>query len=153
MSPWGTGREKVEELVEAGRIARLHGADAGRDGLMHRARQQLSSAGALVESDPATAYVIAYDAAKHAAMALLSEQNLRPTAEGGHLAMEVVLTAQFGGVFAGFGRLRRRRNELDYPSGDEDFADSAEARRAITAATEIVEHSERILEQGILTVF
>lgn len=153
MSPWDSGRARVEGLIEQKWIARLNGADAGREGLMQRAQQQLASATTLLQADPATAYVIAYDAAKHAAMAVLSEQNLRPTAGGGHVAMEQVLAAQFGGVFVGFGRLRRRRNELDYPSGDEDFADSFEAQRAITTATEIVNHAERILVQGILTIF
>jgi hypothetical protein len=153
MSPWATGRAEVADLIAEGRIARLTGADAGREGLMHRAQQQLTSATTLAETDPATAYVIAYDAAKHAAMAILSEQNLRPTAIGGHLALEKVLAAQFGGLLDGFGRLRRRRNELDYPSGDEDFADTAEATRAIASAAEIVEHAETILDRGILTVF
>lgn len=153
MSPWNTGQAKVENLIEEKRIVRLNGANAGREGLMQRAQQQLASATTLLHTDPATAYVIAYDAAKHAAMAVLSEQNLRPTALGGHVAMEQLLAAQFGGVFVGFGRLRRRRNELDYPSGDEDVADSTEAQKAITAAAEIVKHAERILDQGVLTIF
>ncbi|MGL5929792.1 MAG: HEPN domain-containing protein [Dermatophilaceae bacterium] len=153
MSPWSPGRATVEDLISARKITRLAGADAGRDGLMERARQQLLSATALIESDPATAYVVAYDAAKHAAMALLAEQNLRPTHDGGHLAMEQVLTAQFHGVFSGFSRLRRRRNELDYPSSAEDFADTGEARRAIEAATTIVDNALELLERGVLTTF
>ncbi len=59
-----------------------------------------------------TAYVVAYDAARHAAVALLAEQNLRVTAEGGHLAVDQALNAQFGGVFSSFSRLRRRRKRL-----------------------------------------
>jgi hypothetical protein len=86
-------------------------------------------------------------------MALLAEQNLRPTHEGGHLAMERVLTAQFQGVFSGFGRLRRRRNELDYPTSAEDFADDVEARRAVQDATTIVDSAAQILDRGILTTF
>jgi uncharacterized protein (UPF0332 family) len=153
MSPWSTGRAAVEELVAAGKLSRLTGADAGRPGLMRRAHQQLASAAALAKSDPATAYVIAYDAAKHAALALLAEQDLRPTTDGGHVAMEKALTAQFQGVFSGFGRLRRRRHELDYPSGDDDIADTAEAMKAIAAATSMVADADQILSQGLSTVF
>ena len=50
-------------------------------------------------------------------------------------------------------QLRRRRNELDYPVGPEDFADNAEAAAAISTATEIVDNAEQILEQGVLTRF
>lgn len=143
----------IEDLIATGKLNRLRGADTGVKGLMARARQQLRSSRALLQDDPATAYVVAYDAAKHAAMALLAEQNLRPTAEGGHVALEKALTAQFKGVFDRFGRLRRRRNELDYPTGPEDFADTTEADQALDAAAAIVEDAGRILQQGVLTTF
>lgn len=153
MSPWSAGASTIEDLITARKVTRLRGADTGVPGLMERARQQLVSSRSLLDSDPATAYVVAYDAVKHAAMALLAEQDLRPTAEGGHVALEHALTAQFKGVFDGFGRMRRRRNELDYPAGPEDFADSAEATRALTTADTIVNDAQRILDQGVLTVF
>ena len=86
-------------------------------------------------------------------MAILAEQDLRATGDGGHQALEKVLTAQFQGVFAAFGRLRRRRNELDYPADDEDVAYAVEARKAITLATEIVDAAAELLDRGILTVF
>lgn len=153
MSPWAVGASTVDELIAAGKLSRLRGAETGVSGLMERAQQQLVSAKALIHSDPATAYVVAYDAAKHAGMALLAEQDLRPTAEGGHVAIEKALTSQFKGVFDGFGRLRRRRNELDYPMGPEDFADSAEADKALTATTGMVADAQRILDQGVLTIY
>lgn len=120
---------------------------------MGRARQQLSSAEALLHTDPATAYIVAYDAAKHAGMALLAEQELRPTAAGGHLAVEKALTAQFKGVFDNYGRLRRRRNELDYPTGPEDFANSIEAEKALRSATGVVEAAQQILDRAVLTSY
>jgi hypothetical protein len=120
---------------------------------MDRARQQLISARSLSDSDPSTAYVVAYDAAKHAGMALLAEQNLRPTAVGGHLAIERALRAQFQGVFASFSTLRRRRHELDYPSGPEDLAAVEETQKANTDAAAIVDAAQQILDQGVLTVF
>lgn len=153
LASWPVGQQDVEALIDSGDVTRLTGADAGRPRLMERARQQLESASKLTDSDPVTAYVVAYDAAKHAAMALLAEQDLRATGDGGHHALEKVLVAQFQGVFAAFSRLRRRRNELDYPAGDEDVADSTEAARAITLATEIVEAAAELLSRGVLTVF
>lgn len=127
MSPWSTGKDKIEDFIAARKLTRLVGADAGVAGHMSRARQQLKSATLLLEQDPVTAYVVTYDAARHAAVALLAEQDLRVTAEGGHLAVEQAISVQFGGVFSSFTRLRRRRNELDDPVGPEDFADNAEA--------------------------
>lgn len=141
MSPWSTGKDRIEDLLAAKKLTRLVGADAGVAGHMSRARQQLQSAALLLGQDPVTAYVVAYDAARHAAVALLAEQDLRVTAEGGHLAVEQALIAQFGGVFASFRRLRRRRNELDYPVGPEDFADGDEAAAAIVTSTEIVDNA------------
>jgi len=117
VNAWQTGSSQIDTLIEEGKLTRLQGADAGVAGLIARARQQLASANSLVETDPATAYVVAYDAAKHAAMAVLAEQNLRATADGGHVAIEKALVAQFQGVFDGFGRLRRRRNELGLDRG------------------------------------
>jgi uncharacterized protein (UPF0332 family) len=153
MSPWSAGANVVEELIATGKMSRLRGAGSGVEGLMARAGQQLQSSRTLLQSEPATAYVVSYDAAKHAAMALLAAQDLRPTAEGGHVALEKALTAQFKGVFAGFGRLRRRRNELDYPTGPEDFTDATEATRALNTAAAIVDDAKRVLEQGVLTTF
>lgn len=153
MSPWSTGKDRIEELIAAKKLTPLVGADAGVAGHMSRARQQLKSATLLLEQDPVTAYVVAYDDARHAAVAILAEQDLRVTAAGGHVAVEQAINAQFGGVFSTFSRLRRRRNELDYPVGPEDFADNAEAAAAISTATEIVDNAERILEQGVLTRF
>ncbi len=120
---------------------------------MDRARQQLTTARAVVSDDPGTAYVVAYDAAKHAGMALLAEQDLRPTPLGGHVAIERALTAQFKGVFQRFGSLRKRRNELDYPTGPEDFTDPAEAVRALEVVAEIVESAQKLLDAGALTLY
>jgi len=120
---------------------------------MDRARQQLTTARGVVSHDPGTAYVVAYDAAKHAGMALLAEQDLRPTPLGGHVAIERALVAQFQGVFQRFGSPRRRRNELDYPTGPEDFTDAVEAGRALDVAAEIVESAQKVLDSCALTIY
>lgn len=150
MSPWPKGSDKIDQLIEDKVLHRLRGADVGTSALMERAHQLLDSAKDLLQKDPVTAYTVAYDAAKHAASALLAEQNLRST---DHVTIEQALQAQFGGVFSKYGYLRRRRNELDYPVSGEDFADVTETERAIKDVSEIVESAAEILEQGMLTVY
>ena len=48
MSPWTTGRDEVEELIESGALQRVKGADQNTQALMVRADEQLVSAGLLV---------------------------------------------------------------------------------------------------------
>lgn len=97
MNPWVPGASEIDHLIAQREIDRLRNAHTGVAGLMARARQQLSSAGALLESDPVTAYVIAYDAAKHSGITLLAAQDLRPTRTGGHLAVEKALVRSVQG--------------------------------------------------------
>lgn len=153
MSPWIPGRDDVQAMIDEGRLTRLQGADAGVPALIGRADQELATATGLLVDDPQTAYIVGYDAAKHAAMALLAEQNLRTTAVRSHETLEHVLSAQFGGVFSEFGRLRRRRNELDYPASADDFTNQDEATKALGRAKDIVQSARRLLEEGVLTVF
>lgn len=103
----------------------------GTRALLERAHQLLGSAKTLLQTDPVTAYTVAYNGAKHAAAAVLAERNLRAN---DHVTIERALVAQFGGVFSKYDYLRRRRNELEYPISGEDFADSAETEKAITDA-------------------
>jgi len=150
---WETGQEIVDQMISTEHVRRLNGADAGVPGLMERANSMLKSAEKLIPTDPVTAYMVAYDAAKHAAMALLAEQNLRAVGPHPHKSMEDVLKAQFGGTFNSFSRLRRRRNELDYPSPEEEFSGDKEATDAHATASQIVSDAQKLLDRGVLTTF
>lgn len=150
MSPWSRGSDKIDQLLEKGDLNRFTGANVGVEALMRRAHQMLATAKSVVDEDPVTAYTVAYDAAKHAASAVLAEQNLRAT---DHVTIERALEAQFAGVFSKYGYLRRRRNELDYPVSGEDFADTAEAEKAIKDVNEIIVDAAKIIKQGILTIY
>ncbi len=119
MSPWAHGAHEIDTLLGAETLRRVTKADVGTTAVMQRAGQLLNSAENLLDTDPVTAYLVGYDGAKHAGAALLADQNLR--------AIERVLAAQFGPPFSRFRNLRRRRNELDYPSSADDFADQTEA--------------------------
>ena len=83
---------------------------------LQKASRTLETAGDIADQDPDSAYVLVYDAARYAGTAILAHRGLRPTTSGGHYALEVALRAQFGDGFRPFGAVRRRRNELEYPS-------------------------------------
>jgi HEPN domain-containing protein len=134
---WTRGRATVDQLLAEGRLEPVTGAAA--DGAMW-----LVSAGALLESakreserNPEAAYVLAYDAARKASTALVVQQGLRPKSAGHHVTVEHVVRAQFGGPFDGFGALRRRRSEIEYPQRPNDDIEHSEAETAIAAASRI----------------
>ena len=146
MSGWQKGRPDVDALLAARHLHVVPAAARAAGATLARARKLLDSAATLLESDPDSAYVLAYDAARQAGTAVLAAQGLRPTAAGGHLAVENTLAAQFAPGFADFHVLRRRRNELEYPApGRLDAADADETEEAIVAASEIVAQAAALL--------
>lgn len=115
--------------------------------LLAKARRVVVSAEALLDSDPDSAYVLAYDAARHAGVALLAQQGLRATSKGGHYVVERVLRAQFGPGFRSYSTLRRRRNELEYPRAASETSDQAESARAVLDARAIIDAAADLLPQ------
>lgn len=145
MTRWAKGRAEVDAALVAGHLQKITGAAASGEALLEKAARTLRSAAALVETDPDTAFILAYDAARHSGTALLAQQGLRPTTAGGHYAVETVLRAQFGDSYRAFGAMRRRRNELEYPTVPGDETPPAEARRAIADADALIEAARQIL--------
>lgn len=118
-----------------------------RDPLLEQARKTAATAAGLVSSDAYSAYVLAYDAARFACVALLAQQGMRATTSGGHYAVERAVRAQFGDGFRPFGALRRRRNELEYPHLPTDTATSDEAEQAANAAQLLIAAAGQLLPQ------
>jgi len=148
MSAWTTGAADVERMLTAAKpgLQRVPGAQLSVAASLARARQLLVSAGTLLDADPDTAFVLAYDAARQAGVAVLAQQGLRATQEGGHMAVERTLRAQFSPGFAEFGNLRRRRHELEYPGAAGPESTSAEeARQALVDAADIVDKAATLL--------
>jgi hypothetical protein len=91
---------------------------------------------------PATAWPMT---PRKASTALLAHQGLRPTTTGGHLAVVEIMRAQFPGVpgLTSLDRLRRRRNQAEYPdpTGYDPIA-AEEASEAIQVAVACL-HRER----------
>lgn len=148
MSRWPRGEAEIEALIAAKQLQRVAGGQANGEHLMGKAARTVATAGEIAREDPDSAYVLAYDAARYSATALLAQQGLRPTTSGGHYVVEVALRAQFGDGFRAFGAMRRRRNELEYPSGPGETTTPEEAGRAITDA----EHFLRAAQQLITTL-
>jgi HEPN domain-containing protein len=147
MARWKRGESEVEALLAASELRQLTGAAASGERLLEKATVTLTTARSAVESDPDSAFVLAYDAARQALTALLAHQGLRPTTKGGHYAVEQAVRVQFGPGFRQFGALRRRRNELEYPERPGDDATRDEANEAIENAEAIISAAQGLLDQ------
>lgn len=147
MPKWARGEAEIEQLLARGELERVAGAAADGTPLLEQARKTAATAAGLVSSDAYSAYVLAYDAARFACIALLAQQGLRATTSGGHYAVEQAVRAQFGDSFRPFGTLRRRRNELEYPHLPSDAATPEEAEQAAATAQRIITAAGKLLPQ------
>jgi recombinational DNA repair protein RecT len=145
MSRWEAGQTEVAAFLANGWLQAITGAATDGQALLDKADQTIRSASSLVNSDPDNAYTLAYDAARLAGTALLAQQGLRPTSQGGHYVVELVLRAQFGQGFKMFAVLRRRRNELEYPNIPEAVP-IKEAQQAITDSHAIITSAKQLIE-------
>lgn len=147
MARWVRGEAEIEQLIAAGHLERVSGAQADGDPLLEKARKTAATAVKLISDDAYSAYVLAYDAARFACVALLAQQGLRATTNGGHYAVERAVRAQFGDGFRPFGALRRRRNELEYPHMPTDSASTEEAADAAGTAQLLISAAATVLPQ------
>lgn len=147
MARWKRGASEVESLIGSGELQKLTGDAANGERLLGKAAVTLETARSAIETDPDSAFVLAYDAARQAVTALLAHQGLRPTTKGGHYAVEQAVRSQFGPGFRQFGALRRRRNELEYPERPGDDATTEEATEAVNQARAILTAAEGLLDQ------
>ena len=111
---------------------------------------------ACVATDPEGAYVLAYDAVRKAATALLAQQGLRPTSTGGHIAVAEAMHAQFPDVpgLRSLDRLRRRRNQAEYPDpAGYDPITQDEALDAVNVARQAIASAEKIIGLPQLGLF
>jgi hypothetical protein len=147
MRRWLIGESVIEGLIGEGALQELIGDAAQGGPWLTKAATTLSSARRLVAEDPASAYVLAYDAARQACVGVLAQQGLRATTSGGHYAVDRAVTAQFQGAFHVFGSLRRRRNRIEYPTQPDEVGAVGpdEAAEAIDAVATIVDKATELL--------
>lgn len=148
MTRWATGADQVQALIEAGDLEMVTPSQENAQRLLAEARQHLRSASVLAHDDPPGAYDLLYAAARKALSAVLAVQGLRATSRGGHVAVQEAITAQLGrsgAVVKPFGRLRRTRNEADYPKLDTPAIDPADITEDLSKAQVIVDAMEKLL--------
>jgi HEPN domain-containing protein len=151
MPRWSRGEAEVERQVRQGKLQHVTGAEANGAPLLETARKTLETATTLIEADARSAYVLAYDAARLACTALLAQQGMRATSDGGHATVDEVVRAQFGDGFRPFSDMRRRRNELEYPRRPAESATAAEAEQAVKDTERLITAASNLLDQ--LSIF
>jgi hypothetical protein len=147
MARWRRGEAEVERLEREGKLQYVTGSAADGAPLLAQARTTAATAASLIEADAYSAFVLAYDAARFACVALLAQQGLRATVDGGNFAVENVVRAQFGDGFRPFADLRRRRNELEYPRLPANTSTYDESRQAVEVTESLIEVASKLLGQ------
>ena len=142
---WSEGSADIERLVVGGDLQRVSGAQADGSEWIEKAYRTLGTARSIATGDPESAFVLAYDAARHACTGLLVHQGLRPTSKGGHYAVEQAVRAQFRDTFASFATLRRRRNELEYPTYPGEHIEDDEIAEAVATAAALIDAASKLL--------
>jgi hypothetical protein len=89
--------------------------------------------------------------ARKALAAILENQGLRATSRGGHIAVREAVSAQLdpplGAVLRPFDRIRRRRNQAEYPAAGQPTFQSEEVARDLPKVQELVDMSAKVLDQ------
>jgi hypothetical protein len=138
-------------MLSRGELERVPPSREHADLLLAQAHRHLASAGAVVTIDPTGAYQLLYDAARKALGAVLENQGLRATSRGGHIAVVDAVTAQLdpplGGVLRPFDRMRRRRNEAEYPIQGRPAVNAEEVGRDLPKVQQIVDLATRVLDE------
>lgn len=150
---WTQGRAVIDQLLAQHRLQQVPPSRVYADRLIESARRHLVSAGSAANADPDGCAALLYDAARKALAAVLANQGLRATSDGGHLAIYDAVTAQLdpplGKVLRPFDRLRRQRNQAEYPPVDRPAPelDPADLSEDITIAARIVDMCSQVLDQ------
>ncbi len=148
---WEKGRATIERMLEDGELERVPPSRTHADELIAQARMHRESVEKIVDVDPVGAYQIGYDAARKALVAILENEGLRPTSAGGHVAVYEAVRAQLdpplGNVIRPFNRMRRRRNELEYPAPGTPTIDVTEVTETLEEMREIVSTAGKVMDQ------
>lgn len=155
---WVRGRDEVQRLIDDGEVEIVEASTDVANRLLRDAEAHVRLASLGLDGDPAGALQLSYDAARKASAALLAVQGLRATTRGGHIAVIDAVRAQFndrGGlpVFGQINRLRRRRNDTEYPSPTTPGVTTDEATQALGIAREVIDGAKKLLEAGRLDEF
>jgi hypothetical protein len=105
-------------MIVRGTLEPVPADPEGAGALLAKARVHLRSAALLADDDVELAYDALHAANRKALTAVLLAQGLRPTRDGGHVAVYEAVHAQLhpplGPRLAPYQRIRRARNDGDY---------------------------------------
>jgi hypothetical protein len=148
---WHQGRSTVELMITKAEIERVTADRVHADHLLAQAERHLRSAEAIADLDPTGAFQLPYDAARKALCAVLENQGLRTTSRGGHIAVLEAVSAQLdpplGAVLRPFDRLRRRRNQAEYPAGEVPAVTAGEIADNLPKVRGIVRLAAKVLPE------
>jgi hypothetical protein len=148
---WRPGRERIDGMLERGELERVPASRNHADVLIRQADGHLASARTIAASDATGAYQLLYDAARKALTAVLENQGLRATSRGGHIAVLDAVSAQLdpplGGILRPFDRMRRRRNQAEYPSADQPSFEAVDVERDLPKVAPIIDAARKVLDQ------
>lgn len=149
---WGPGEAEIEKLLAEGGLEQVVPQDGHAEELLKTAEDFLANAdetfaaGRLIP-----AYIEAWETIRRAQTSLLWKQGLRPTTQGGHVAVMRAALAQFGHEnlerpLRRASRMRPRRNDLDYPTPETQNVDREEVSAALETARECYENAVKLID-------
>jgi hypothetical protein len=148
---WQQGRETIDGMIARRELEQVPASRSHAELLLAQAHRHLGSARAVIDTDPTGAYQLLYDAARKALNAVLENQGLRATSRGGHIAVFDAVSAQLdpplGGILRPFDRLRRRRNQAEYPSAGQPTFSAEDVARDLPKVEEMVDAARKVLDQ------
>ncbi|MDR1118124.1 MAG: HEPN domain-containing protein [Bifidobacteriaceae bacterium] len=135
-------------MLAARELQRVPPSQSHADRLLGQSAANLSTAREVAEHNPEGAYSLIYDAARMSLVALLENEGLRPTSRAGHhgiyLAVRAQLDPPLGSVLRPFERMRRRRNEIEYPDFVHTPLTAADLAEDTSAAEAIISFVKRV---------
>jgi hypothetical protein len=150
---WNIGEATIEALISKRHLEVVVGDAANGEPWLDKASKTLQSAQLVASKYPSSAYVLGYDAARCVCVGVLAQQGLRPTTDGGHIAVEQAIVAQFRDAFGVFGALRRGRNRIEYPKFPKDEVTGEQAAEALDAVDTMLLQARKLLPSlGLFSV-
>lgn len=148
MTPPPDGNKSVTYLIQKGDLELVEANLDGALRLFDQSGAHLRSASQIIDGDAGGSFQLSYDAARKSMTAILLIRGLRHTSQGGHLAVEQAMTAQFPEIvdFAALRWMRPLRNQTEYPTPNRPTASYEDALQGLQAATLIVRAAEKLAE-------
>lgn len=149
MTPPPAGNKSVTYLIQKRDLEMVEPNLHGALRLSDQSSAHLRSASQIIDGDAGGSFQLSYDAARKSMTAILLIQGLRHTSQGGHLAVEHAMTAQFPEIvdFAALRWMRPLRNQTEYPTPNRPTASYEDALQGLEAATRIVRAAQNLARE------